>query len=52
MITKNELWKKIRLELKQLARSQQITVSVMERIRNLEDENQPISPDKNYQRRD
>ena len=52
MITKNKLWKKIRNELKELARSQHITNTVMERIRKLDNENHKSPPSENHKRRD
>ena len=52
MITKNKLWKTIRTELKEIVRSQQITTTVMERIRKLDNENHESRPSEDNKRRD
>lgn len=52
MITKNKLWKTIRHEFKEIARSQKITTNIMERIRNLDSEDNKIRTSKDNQRRD
>ena len=43
MITKNVFWKKIQLGLKEHARSEKLTASIMKRIKELGNENNQIN---------
>lgn len=48
MITKDALWKQICLGLKDHARSEKLTATVMKRIRSLKNEDQKITATKDY----
>jgi hypothetical protein len=43
MITKTPLWKQIRLEMKEITRSEKITAAIMKRIKEIENENHKVS---------
>lgn len=52
MISKSKMWQKITTELKEIARSKKMTEQIMNRIRNLDNVDHPISTSQDNQRRD
>ena len=47
MITKNPIWKQIRLGLKEHARSEKLTADVMRRIKELKNEDDQVTATEN-----
>jgi hypothetical protein len=47
MITKNPIWKQIRLGLKEHVRSEKLTADIMRRIKELKDEDNQVTTTEN-----